>query len=114
MNGLTIWPGHRGDGDVAYTVAAALTPAEEGTALKATHDQVIRLTGRLRAGPVAWMTWNGSEGLRICTEGGIDVPTEVADYLATSPTSVLVLAMVPTDRKRPRRKPARRTRKASR
>lgn len=98
--GLHVWPGHAGDGDVAIGLAAARDFAHQDGAIREAHDFVIRQTGRRRAGPVQWLVFEREEGLAQLEQLDIDPGAGLLEYLSKAPTSLLVIAMVATDKPR--------------
>lgn len=94
---LAVWPGHRGDGEVGYTIAVAASPADVDEAKQASHDVVVEMTGSLRAGPVHWVFLTRSGALDALDAFGMRYEPEAADFLLAHQGAVVVVAMAKTD-----------------
>lgn len=94
---MTVWPGHRGDGETAYTIAVAASPDDVEEAKQASHDVVIDMTGGLRAGPVHWVLLARSGALDVLDALGMHYEPTAADFLLAHEGALVVVAMAKTD-----------------
>jgi hypothetical protein len=94
---LDVWPGHRGDGEVAYTIAVAASFDDVAEAKQASHDVVVDMTGGLRAGPVRWVLLARSNALNVLDWLGMRYEPEAADFLIAHEHALVVVAMAKTD-----------------
>lgn len=93
---VPVWPGHKGDGEVAYALGCAAAPGDRQEAMDTLHDALIASAVR-RAGPVVWLWWPGWEGLRVCEQAGMVVGDAAREFLRAHPAAELVIAMARTD-----------------
>lgn len=94
---LPVWDGHPGDGDIALAISGAASPVQQDEAMRVSHDFVIEQTGARRAGPVQWVVLPRDEGLAKLAEIEVEPGQRLLDFLAASPTSMVVVALVATD-----------------
>lgn len=95
---LEVWPGRRGDGDVAMCVCLAKGPEQQQEAMQRSHDMVVEQLGARRAGPVQWFIFGRDQAEQELRRAGIELPLEQAAYLRQLPNSLAVVAAAPTDR----------------
>lgn len=94
---VEVWPGRRGDGDIAMGISVAATEADEPDARKVGHDFVIQMTGGLRAGPVCWLTLPADEGQERLRAAGVELELPMLVFLRRNPDARIVVAMCATD-----------------
>jgi hypothetical protein len=99
VNGpMMTWPGHDGEGDVAYAIGAAATPADRPGVMEKLLHAVTERAGKRQAGPVRWLWWPGEEGLRQIRAAGLEHEPDLPGFLAEHEAALVLVAAAPTDR----------------